>query len=830
MRKCSTIIVFLLLPLLATPYYVKIGILSDYLDPETTKKVWSMAQNYSTMMSLEPIVQMTPWRDIDNAATFSRSICSLVKRGIDALVYLGDPRWNSFISSYSTHLGLPFITALENDEHFGKHQVCMLPDTSEAAADLLIQYGWDRFVFFYDSHHGPEQLQKILLALAAKDIVPRIDGFWKVDSVVQASYSLNYLNHQMRGRFLLATSEEFADDFVRSNERCNVVLLTPVGTVLKIPNQGMNTLIKFSVVDAQDPVLMSLENRLKTLSSFIARGKSGKDIPDSAILHYDSSSTLDTMFNNIARENPSALKSRGNTDCLESSQGIPGTADFLKKVSVQHGATGKINFNENGKRFDYKLNIMQSTQFDDVQKIGTWTDRYGLQMLRETGGTPSVPNYAAYTNEKPVKVTSILIEPFLRKNENGSFSGFAVDFLDELFKEIKMDYHLELVKDGKYGYLLNGQWSGMIGELIRGEAEIAMAPLTKNLQRAEVIHFTKNFMTTGLNILMKKPESEKGSLSFSPFTFLTIWSVETWIVIVVVLIIYSAGGYGISRFIGVPDRVRALETKGTDNLSPCGSVWFAVGSLFCRDTGIYPRNLTHRLWTLFWWIFCIFITLLYVSMLTSALIKTRTTVTSTHSQKSSQEVLKEYIETGFPVLGAVAGGSTASLFMNSNVGLYQRYGQLMVKKPGTFVTSYSEGVKRVRESEGKYALIMESASSELIANMEPCDTIVTSDYLISRPYAAALPKNSTLIEIIDHGILSLTETGKLRELYEKWWHNQPASCDDPSLNLLSEVYNTSMTLHEVSGLFYLFIIFSLSSIATGAVEYYAKKRNVIVSR
>lgn len=28
------------------------------------------------------------------------------------------------------------------------------------------------------------------------------------------------------------------------------------------------------------------------------------------------------------------------------------------------------------------------------------------------------------------------------------------------------------------------------------------------------------------------------------------------------------------------------------------------------------------------------------------------------------------------------------------------------------------------------------------------------------------------------------ETGRIRKLYEKWWHNQTSTCEDPALNLL----------------------------------------------
>jgi ABC-type amino acid transport substrate-binding protein len=48
------------------------------------------------------------------------------------------------------------------------------------------------------------------------------------------------------------------------------------------------------------------------------------------------------------------------------------------------------------------------------------------------------------------------------------------------------------------------QWNGMIGELIDGKADLIVAPLTINPERAAFIDFTKPFKYQGLNILVKK--------------------------------------------------------------------------------------------------------------------------------------------------------------------------------------------------------------------------------------------------------------------------------------------------------------------------------------
>ena len=48
------------------------------------------------------------------------------------------------------------------------------------------------------------------------------------------------------------------------------------------------------------------------------------------------------------------------------------------------------------------------------------------------------------------------------------------------------------------------EWTGMIGELFAEKADMIVAPLTINPERAEVIDFTKPFKYQGLTILVKK--------------------------------------------------------------------------------------------------------------------------------------------------------------------------------------------------------------------------------------------------------------------------------------------------------------------------------------
>ena len=47
----------------------------------------------------------------------------------------------------------------------------------------------------------------------------------------------------------------------------------------------------------------------------------------------------------------------------------------------------------------------------------------------------------------------------------------------------------------------------------------------------------------------------------------------------------------------------------------------------------------------------------------------------------------------------------------------------MSSKQNLFVDSYREGIRRVRESKGKYAFLIESTLNDYINERQPCDTM-----------------------------------------------------------------------------------------------------------
>lgn len=68
----------------------------------------------------------------------------------------------------------------------------------------------------------------------------------------------------------------------------------------------------------------------------------------------------------------------------------------------------------------------------------------------------------------------------------------------------------------------------------------------------------------------------------------------------------------------------------------------------------------------------------------------------------------------------------------------------MNSKPQVFVQSYEEGIKRVRNSKGKYALLIESPKNEYINERQPCDTMKVGRNLDAKGFGVATPLGSPL--------------------------------------------------------------------------------------
>lgn len=72
----------------------------------------------------------------------------------------------------------------------------------------------------------------------------------------------------------------------------------------------------------------------------------------------------------------------------------------------------------------------------------------------------------------------------------------------------------------------------------------------------------------------------------------------------------------------------------------------------------------------------------------------------------------------------------------------------MSSHPEVFVRSYEEGIERVRNSKGKYALLIESPKNDYINVRQPCNTMKVGQNLDSKGFGVGTPLGSPLRYVV----------------------------------------------------------------------------------
>ncbi|XP_052281246.1 glutamate receptor-like [Dreissena polymorpha] len=426
------------------------------------------------------------------------------------------------------------------------------------------------------------------------------------------------------------------------------------------------------------------------------------------------------------------------------------------------------------------------------------------------------------SSEKLAKTTD---EPFLMVKKgvmsdgkpwlgNDRYEGFCAELTRRLFHYLDKPYRLMFVKDGMYGvkkYDSNNQtsWNGMIGELLRGEAEVAVAPLTITSEREEVVDFSKPFMDVGLSIMIKKPEVQKPGV----FSFMQPLELKLWLCLVLGYATVGIGIFFVSRVSGAEWRRHPVTGKIDYNkFNLPNSLLFAMGSLMlqgCDDA--CPRSVPGRILGGAWW----FAVLIAISSYTANLAAFLTIEKLLTPIQGADDLAKQ-TEIAY---GTLASGSTQDFFKNSNVPTYTRMWYYMESAtPSVFVQSMEEGIKRVRESKGKYAFLMESVYNEYANNQKPCNTMKVGHNINSNHYGIATRKLSILRYIfyeITLGVLKLTEEGVIDRMKKDWWGNK-GEC---GFNKGHKSKKKSLSLSNVAGIYFILIAGLVFAIIVGVCEF-----------
>ncbi|XP_054432057.1 glutamate receptor 2 isoform X1 [Pteronotus mesoamericanus] len=765
--------------------------------------------------------RLTPHIDnleVANSFAVTNAFCSQFSRGVYAIFGFYDKKSVNTITSFCGTLHVSFITPSFPTDGTHPFVIQMRPDLKGALLSLIEYYQWDKFAYLYDSDRGLSTLQAVLDSAAEKK--------WQVTAINVGNINNEKKDETYRSLFqdlelkkerrvILDCERDKVNDIVdqvitigkhvKGYHYIIANLGFTDGDLLKIQFGGANV-SGFQIVDYDDSLVSKFIERWSTLEEKEYPGAHTTTIKYTSALTYDAVQVMTEAFRNL-RKQRIEISRRGNAgDCLANpavpwGQGVE-IERALKQVQVE-GLSGNIKFDQNGKRINYTINIME-LKTNGPRKIGYWSevDKMVVTLTELPSG-----NDTSGLENKTVVVTTILESPYvmMKKNHemlegNERYEGYCVDLAAEIAKHCGFKYKLTIVGDGKYGARDADTkiWNGMVGELVYGKADIAIAPLTITLVREEVIDFSKPFMSLGISIMIKKPQKSKPGV----FSFLDPLAYEIWMCIVFAYIGVSVVLFLVSRFSPYEWHTEEFEdgretqsSESTNEFGIFNSLWFSLGAFMQQGCDISPRSLSGRIVGGVWWFFTLIIISSYTANLAAFL-----TVERMVSPIESAEDLSKQTEIAY---GTLDSGSTKEFFRRSKIAVFDKMWTYMRSaEPSVFVRTTAEGVARVRKSKGKYAYLLESTMNEYIEQRKPCDTMKVGGNLDSKGYGIATPKGSSLRTPVNLAVLKLSEQGVLDKLKNKWWYDK-GECGAKDSG--SKEKTSALSLSNVAGVFYILV-------------------------
>uniref|UniRef100_A0A336KU67 Glutamate [NMDA] receptor subunit 1 n=1 Tax=Culicoides sonorensis TaxID=179676 RepID=A0A336KU67_CULSO len=380
--------------------------------------------------------------------------------------------------------------------------------------------------------------------------------------------------------------------------------------------------------------------------------------------------------------------------------------------------------------------------------------------------------------------------------------GYCMDLLKALATRINFTYDLALSPDGQFGhYILKNtstlsvkkEWTGLIGELVYERADLIVAPLTINPERAEFIEFSKPFKYQGITILEKKPSRSSTLVSFlQPFSN-TLWILVMVSVHVVALVLYLLDRF--SPF----GRYKLTNSDGTEedalNLSGIGE-----GT---------PRSFSARVLGMVWAGFAMIIVASYTANLAAFLVLERP---KTKLSGINDARLRNTMEN---LTCATVKGSAVDMYFRRQVELSNMYRTMEANNYDTA----EQAVQDVKDRK-LMAFIWDSSRLEYEAAKD-CELVTAGELFGRSGYGIGLQKNSPWTDAVTLAILDFHESGFMESLDKEWiFHGNIQQCEQ-----FEKTPNT-LGLKNMAGVFILVGAGIIGGIGLIIIEVVYKKHQI----
>lgn len=397
--------------------------------------------------------------------------------------------------------------------------------------------------------------------------------------------------------------------------------------------------------------------------------------------------------------------------------------------------------------------------------------------------------------------------------------GYCIDLLTALSRRINFTYDLALSPDGQFGhYILKNQttgtgnmamkkeWTGLIGEVVNERADMIVAPLTINPERAEFIEFSKPFKYQGITILEKKPSRSSTLVSFlQPFSN-TLWILVMVSVHVVALVLYLLDRFSpFGRF-----KLTSNDNTEEDALNLSSAIWFAWGVLLNSGIGEgTPRSFSARVLGMVWAGFAMIIVASYTANLAAFLVLERP---KTKLSGINDARLRNTMEN---LTCATVKGSAVDMYFRRQVELSNMYRTMEANNYGTA----EQAIQDVKK--GKLmAFIWDSSRLEYEAAKD-CELVTAGELFGRSGYGIGLQKGSPWTDAVTLAILEFHESGFMESLDKDWiFHGNVQQCEQ-----FEKTPNT-LGLKNMAGVFILVAAGIVGGIGLIIIEVVYKKHQI----
>ncbi|KAL0818978.1 hypothetical protein ABMA28_008267 [Loxostege sticticalis] len=521
--------------------------------------------------------------------------------------------------------------------------------------------------------------------------------------------------------------------------------------------------------------------------------------------------------------------------------------DYIRKQKLENGATGYVAFDDHGDRVHAEYDMVNVRAQGEHVAVGKYfyskeTQKMRLELKEHEiiwmGRSPSKPE--GFMIPTHLKVLTIEEKPFVyarriddvsdctseeipcphynASDETGQMyccKGFCMDLLKHLSKVINFTYSLALSPDGQFGnYIIKNfstpgakkEWTGLIGELVYERADMIVAPLTINPERAEFIEFSKPFKYQGITILEKKPSRSSTLVSFlQPFSN-TLWILVMVSVHVVALVLYLLDRFSpFGRF-----KLANIDGTEEDALNLSSAIWFAWGVLLNSGIGEgTPRSFSARVLGMVWAGFAMIIVASYTANLAAFLVlerpKTKLTGINDARLRNTMENLT----------CATVKGSAVDMYFRRQVELSNMYRTMEAN-------NYDNAEQAIQDvKNGKLmAFIWDSSRLEFEAAQD-CELVTAGELFGRSGYGVGLQKGSPWADLVTLAILDFHESGIMESLDNQWiLRNNMLNCEE------NEKTPNTLGLKNMAGVFILVLAGIIGGIVLIVIEVVYKRHQI----